>query len=304
MSEKKKKVKIVDLIKQTIANKYNTSPIIASCNGQYVAIDKDHIQLFKYNKESQDVDSLGTYYFKDFDTVTIDHFAIKSVIRFKGVQKNLEITPTEETDEIEKLLRSDTNLSIETLNRKWYNKILGFRSKKKSKMIIASTIYLLIIVTTINILVDKKENKNQPTKASESTTDKDFKILVEETDKQKEELEKKKKQDQESQSDSYYKKSKNDKGETIYTSPYGQTYTAEELEKISEFEKNHPSGEQRRAQREQIQRRHCENIAHQNKAKYPNLSEGTLKDIELCKRGGYIDDELNPIKKDNEKAGS
>lgn len=156
MSKKEKKPSDSTLAKQAIARKYNTALIIVSCSDGYAAVDKEHIQIFKYNKDINDVSSISTYHFSDFNTVIIDRFAIKAIMNFKGLHKHFEFIPTEEIKELENLLRTNTHLHVEKLERKWHNKILGFRSQNKFKMIFASLVYLFIVIITINGCVDKK----------------------------------------------------------------------------------------------------------------------------------------------------
>ncbi|MGA5677713.1 hypothetical protein ACPCHR_08340 [Bacillus bombysepticus] len=176
MSKKEKKPSESTLAKQAIARKYNTAPIIISCSGGYAAVEKEHIQIFKYNKDINDVSSISTYHFSDFDTVIIDRFAIKAIMNFKGLHKHFEFIPTEEIKEIENLLRTNTHLHIKTLERKWYNKILGFRSQNKFKMIFASIVYLFIALSTISGCVDKKIEQQ---KAAEQDKIKQEKIASE-----------------------------------------------------------------------------------------------------------------------------
>ncbi|WP_336967253.1 hypothetical protein [Bacillus cereus] len=161
---KEKKPSESQLAKQAIANKYQTSPIIVEAKFSstvrgYAAIDKDHIQLFKYNKETQNVSSVGTYNFNEYDTVTIDKFAVKAVMEFKGMNKTFVFTPTQQTNDIERLIQTNTSIQINKVERKLHNKILGFRSNTKWKMVVASAVYLFIVIAAISGFMDKKENK-------------------------------------------------------------------------------------------------------------------------------------------------
>ncbi|MFT2139067.1 hypothetical protein [Bacillus cereus] len=166
MSNKNKGKKPTEsqLAKKAIASKYQTSPIIveakfSSTDRGYAAIDKDHIQLFKYNKETQSVSSVGTYNFNEYDTVTIDKFAVKAVMEFKGMNKTFVFTPTQQTNDIERLIQTSTSIQINKMERKLHNKILGFRSNTKWKMVVASAVYLFIAIAAISGFMDKKENK-------------------------------------------------------------------------------------------------------------------------------------------------
>lgn len=144
------------LAKQAIAKLYTTSPIIVTCKEGYAAIDKEHIQLFKFISKTKEVSSIATYDLKEFDTVTIDHYLIKAVMIFKGIHKTFDFIPTEQTKDIEKLLQVNTSLHIEKIERKWFNKVLGYRSQTKWKMIFASAIYLFFIFTAISGFTEEK----------------------------------------------------------------------------------------------------------------------------------------------------
>ncbi|MBY0597663.1 excalibur calcium-binding domain-containing protein [Bacillus bingmayongensis] len=61
--------------------------------------------------------------------------------------------------EIESLIKSYTDIEIHKTERKWYQKILGFRSGNKVKMVIASLIYVFIIGSIFNTIINKKEDQ-------------------------------------------------------------------------------------------------------------------------------------------------
>ena len=96
---------------------------------------------------------------KEFDTVTIDHYLIKAVMIFKGIHKTFDFIPTEQTKDIEKLLQVNTSLHIEKIERKWFNKVLGYRSQTKWKMIFASAIYLFLYLLQLVDLQKKRQKK-------------------------------------------------------------------------------------------------------------------------------------------------
>jgi hypothetical protein len=173
---KEKKPSESQLAKQAIANKYQTSPIIveakfSSTDRGYAAVDKDHIQLFKFNKGTQDVSSVGTYNFDEYDTVTIDKFAVKAVMEFKGMNKAFVFMPIQQTNDIERLIQTNTSIQIDKVERKLHNKILGFRSNTKWKMIVASAVYLLIVVAAVSGFMDKKEEKVASSQVSQTNNE-------------------------------------------------------------------------------------------------------------------------------------
>ncbi|PHD58264.1 hypothetical protein COF61_23460 [Bacillus toyonensis] len=173
MSKKKKKPSESTLAKQAIAKKYQkeygNTPIIVSTNLEgmqtgYAAVATDHIQLFKYNKDVNDVVSIAKYYFINYSIVLVDHFAIKSVFEFNGSGTPFRFIPTEQGKDIERFIENNTSIEIHKVRRKWYKKILGFRSNTKWKMVVACIIYLFILTAGINGMIDNKnENTAAPT---------------------------------------------------------------------------------------------------------------------------------------------
>ncbi|PGE00020.1 DUF3862 domain-containing protein [Bacillus pseudomycoides] len=179
MAEDKNEKKPSDdkLAKQAIARRYqNYTPIIIRAGFEesksgYATITKDHIQLFDYDKSIDDVVSLVTHQISDYDNVTIDHFAIKSIFRFKGINKTFELTAKEDGKKIESFIKNNTNLETHLIQRKFRNKILGFRSNTKWKMVVAIAVYLFIAVATISAIFDKKEEKAASTNVKTSQND-------------------------------------------------------------------------------------------------------------------------------------
>ncbi|MBO1628228.1 excalibur calcium-binding domain-containing protein [Bacillus arachidis] len=179
--EKKKKEKQpseLELAKQAIATKYQKeygiTPIIVTValggiKTGYAAVSKEHIQIFTYDRDAKDVVSISTHHFSDYTDVFIDHYAIKSNFEFKGIKDTFTFTPNGSGKEIESLIKSYTEIEIHKTERKWYQKILGFRSGNKVKMVIASLIYLTIVVSIFNTITGKKEETKQEVKPATTT---------------------------------------------------------------------------------------------------------------------------------------
>ncbi|AUD21124.1 hypothetical protein ACS2U0_09665 [Bacillus cereus group sp. BC251] len=184
MSKKEKKPSEEMLAKQAIAKLYTSSPIIVTCKDGYAAIDKEHIQLFKFISKTKEISSIAIYELKEFETVSIDHYLIKAIMLFKGIHKTFEFIPTEQTKDIEKLLQINTSIQIVKIERKWFNKVLGYRSQTKWKMIFASAIYLFFIFTAISGFSEKKTKENATVKQSKTTSEQ--KKTITNTEKPKE----------------------------------------------------------------------------------------------------------------------
>lgn len=102
--------------------------------------------------------------------VVKDNFALSSKYNLDG--KIIEINSDESKIQFEKLLVENGN-TIEKTNRSFFNKIVGFRTKKVWKMVVASIIYLMLIGAVINMFTDdgESEDKKQDDKKEVATKD-------------------------------------------------------------------------------------------------------------------------------------
>lgn len=176
MSKKDKKPSTRTLAKEAIANKYKNDsqspPLIVSANlpnnkTGFAAVSSNSIETFQYNKEKDELTLIGTYNLSDYSEVYVDHFAMKSEFKFQVLEKNpFYFIPTEKGKEVESLIKNYTSIEIHNIERKWYKKILGFRSGKKWKMIVASLVYLFILSAVINGMTNNKPS----TTTSETNT--------------------------------------------------------------------------------------------------------------------------------------
>ncbi|WP_368904895.1 excalibur calcium-binding domain-containing protein [Bacillus wiedmannii] len=168
--KKEKQPSELELAKQAIAAKYQReygiTPIIVTValggiKTGHAAVSKEHIQIFTYDRVAKDVASISTHHFSEYTNVFIDHYAVKSVFEFKGMKDTFVFTPNGSGKEIESLIKSYTDIEIHKTERKWFQKILGFRSGNKVKMVIASLIYLGIVVSIFNTITGKEETKQE-----------------------------------------------------------------------------------------------------------------------------------------------
>ncbi|WP_182813080.1 excalibur calcium-binding domain-containing protein [Bacillus sp. ME78] len=177
-NKKEKQPSELELAKQAIAAKYQKeygiTPIIVTValggiKTGYAAVSKEHIQTFTYDKDAKDVVSISTHHFSNYTDVFIDHYAIKSNFEFKGIKSTFTFIPNGSGKEIESLIKSYIDIEIHKTERKWYQKVLGFRSGNKVKMVIASLIYLIIVVSIFNTVTGKKEETKQEVKPAVTT---------------------------------------------------------------------------------------------------------------------------------------
>ncbi|MEH7122075.1 hypothetical protein V7127_02400 [Bacillus sp. JJ1773] len=136
---------------------------------------------------------IKAYIWEDFNSVKIDKFALSTNYEFD----NGFILKVDVFDDLTKSLQSN-GIHITFIERKWYNKILGFRSKKKWKMITASLTYLIITLMIVGAFSEDdsavKEASGTPKEevnANENNTNPKNELSEEEKQKKAEEETKK-----------------------------------------------------------------------------------------------------------------
>ncbi|MEK4707065.1 excalibur calcium-binding domain-containing protein [Bacillus sp. FSL R10-2780] len=267
MSKKKKKPSESTLAKQAIAKKYQkeygSTPIIVSTNLEsmqtgYAAVATDHIQLFKYNKDVNDVVSIAKYYFINYSTVLVDHFAIKSVFEFNGSGTPFRFIPTEQGKDIERFIENNTSIEIHKVRRKWYKKILGFRSNTKWKMVVACIIYLFILTAGISGMID---NKNENTAAS---TTKVVDTDTTKKDNEQQKLEEQRKQEELQKQQEEQKKQEEQRKQQELQKQQEEQKKQEEQRKQQELQKQQEEQKKQEEQKQSIQQQPNNNLPQGN----------------------------------------
>lgn len=120
----------------------------------YGAFNSEGVNIYKYDKIQPIF--IQTHEWKNFNKASVDSFIIKTIITLNGESHSTTITMMEKGKELVKLLRSNTSITVQNLDRPLWRKVLGFRSKTKWKMIVAVIAYLAIFGGIINA------NSSQP----------------------------------------------------------------------------------------------------------------------------------------------
>ena len=127
-------------------------------------VDKNGITIYEFTPKDELI-KIESFDWNNYESVLIDHFAMKSVLLFDGDNNQRELIINDGNGKkVENIIRQNTNLKVNLVERKWFNKIIGFRSKTKRKMIIASIVYLAIFAGIINAISDndKTEKAEEP----------------------------------------------------------------------------------------------------------------------------------------------
>ncbi|MBN6887775.1 hypothetical protein ACUXCC_002922 [Cytobacillus horneckiae] len=204
MSENKKKIKtkaINALLMEHLNERVYT--VTRNENGSksndLMVIHKTNIELYHATKKVEndkeildDVRKIKTFDFSEFNSVTIDKFAISTKYVFNtGLELKVDAS-----DDLTSALNS-FGVQTNILERKWYNKILGFRSKKKWKMAIASIMYLFMALVIFNIAYESDAEKADKVAAQEKIEAEQVKLEAERDAKAKAKEEEKQKQKEE-----------------------------------------------------------------------------------------------------------
>lgn len=168
MSKDKKKIKtktLETLLMDRFGKKvYRVTRVDdAGKSRDFMIVNNSNVEFYLATKKVEgeqevldDVRLIKTYEFKEFESVIIDNFAISTKYEFNN---GLQLT-VEGSKDLTKALQ-ENGISTSTTERKWYNKILGFRSKKKWKMIFASIIYLLFVIAAIDGITESDAEKTE-----------------------------------------------------------------------------------------------------------------------------------------------
>lgn len=183
MSEnKKKKESIADLAKKAIKAKYaeegktlfhvsGTSLKGHGIGNFFAVFNPSGIEVYEFTTDKNLV-LKHTLLWTDWSSVHIDHFALKSVFLFKGSGGEEQFAVSDGSGkQSEEVIRQHTQIEVSLHSRKWYQKILGFRSGKRWKMITASLVYLMLLFGIIGAFTgggDAQQTVAEPSKQEES----------------------------------------------------------------------------------------------------------------------------------------
>ncbi|CCU59996.1 excalibur calcium-binding domain-containing protein [Bacillus subtilis] len=164
--------------------------------GNFIVLDNQVVYLYEFNNKERKSKLLNKWDFKYFSHAVIDRFAIKTVINVTETGKSLIINLSGK--EFVSIL-NDANIPLHQKKRKWYQKILGFRSGKWWKRAIASLVYLLILLLTFNAFFGENNKEASSVKSSDKTA-------VSKTEQKEEQTENQSKQEGNEQQDNKSKK--------------------------------------------------------------------------------------------------
>lgn len=191
MAEEKQKIKRVPIekllaehFKGSIFKNNRIYKVTDKTNGSngidYMIITNDGFEIYLASKKVENneevlenVRLIKSLSWSDFQSVKVDKFALTTLYDFDNGFK-LQV---DSNDLIKHLQENGINTIL--LERKWYNKILGFRSKKKWKMVFASIVYLLILFAAVDGFTESDAEKAETAAAEEKKAEEQSKNKTE-----------------------------------------------------------------------------------------------------------------------------
>lgn len=157
---------------ESIMNFCHTSGIepwfIAKISGSpgllYGAFHSEGINTYKFDKAQPFLTQ--SIVWENFTEATADLFFTKATITLKGDSHVTTLTVIEKGKDLVSLLRSNTGLKVNILDRPWWKKILGFRSGTKWKMALATVIYILLASKVVGAFNSQPATTSSTTLAS------------------------------------------------------------------------------------------------------------------------------------------
>lgn len=124
-----------------------------STDTYYAAFDKDGISIYQYDKQAEGRIKLTKRHpWSSWQRVKVDHYLTNSEFIFQGEQ-NWIVNIFKKGVEAQKIIETYTNLQIEEVERKAWQKIPGFRSKTAINMYIASIFYTLLLCFLLKLIL-------------------------------------------------------------------------------------------------------------------------------------------------------
>ncbi|MFQ3790892.1 hypothetical protein AABD37_02425 [Staphylococcus nepalensis] len=153
----------------------NGKETVLVCKGKECIIINLFIKKDEYKKKYVEThETIDEFTLTSNEKIVKDNFALSSKYNLNG--KNIDISSDESKNKFEKLLIENGN-TIENTKRNFINKIVGFRTKKVWKMVVAIIIYLILLGALINIFTgdgeseDKKQDDKKEIATKEDKSD-------------------------------------------------------------------------------------------------------------------------------------
>jgi hypothetical protein len=126
--------------------------------GNFIAVMEDSVIFFDYNNKTQNISEVSKLSLDFFSNATIDYFTLKQEIHVRDqiIRINSRVKKFEE-------ILSGNGIPFTVKSRKRYQKIPGFRSGKRWKMVLATLLYGVVLLIVVGIAVGNAQSEKQAT---------------------------------------------------------------------------------------------------------------------------------------------
>ncbi|MCC2529294.1 excalibur calcium-binding domain-containing protein [Bacillus halotolerans] len=149
--------------------------------GNFIVLDSQVVYLYEFDNKERKARLLYKWDFIYFSSAMVDRFAIKTVVNVPETGNRLVINLFGK--EFVSVL-NDANILLKQKKRKWYQKILGFRSGIWWKRSVASLVYLLLLLLIFSTIFGEETKESNSAESSDKTSVSNTEQKVEQKEKQ------------------------------------------------------------------------------------------------------------------------
>lgn len=118
----------------------------------YAAFYYEGVTVYDFNDEGE-LTEFGSLNWNDFTEIAIKHLDMKTSLAFHGDGRIRKLTvDNKDGKKIERFTKEQTPVDVYVMKLRWYNKLPGFRSETRWKMIAGAIIYLWIFGLIYNVI--------------------------------------------------------------------------------------------------------------------------------------------------------
>lgn len=119
----------------------------------YAVFKKEGVTIYDYTEDNELIE-FGALKWSDFPYVTIRNLKTKNTISFIAEDRFRRMTIIEgDSEEIKNFLKEHTPAQVNTTGIRWYNKVPGFRSETRWKMIVSAIVYMWVLAAIYNTVL-------------------------------------------------------------------------------------------------------------------------------------------------------
>ncbi|MEC1679501.1 excalibur calcium-binding domain-containing protein [Bacillus mojavensis] len=149
--------------------------------GNFIVLESQVVYLYEFDNKERKARLLYKWDFIYFSGAMVDRFAIKTVVNVPETGNRLVIYLFGK--EFVSIL-NDANILLKQKKRKWYQKILGFRSGIWWKRSIASLVYLLLLLLIFSTIFGEETKESNSAESSDKTSVSNTEQKVEQKEKE------------------------------------------------------------------------------------------------------------------------